>query len=132
MREEADVGLDARTAHTLRMLATGIAALLAALAALAALAPLSHAAAVTGVTVDHTKPSPAAGARTQYVVAFTTSKAGALSGADASVNVTFPADTAFTGYTGGSVVDVTTRRSVGACNGPSLGTVSCFLFSGET
>src|SRR5215217_4984733 len=131
MREEADVGLDARTAHRLRMLATGIAALLAALAALAAIAPLAHAAAVTGVSVAHGSPSPAAGARTQYVVGFTTSKEGALSGADASINVTFPADTGFTGYTGGSVVDVTTRRSVGSCGGPNLGSVSCGLFSGE-
>ena len=87
---------------------------------------------VTGVTVAHGSPSPAAGARTQYVVNFKASSTGGLSAAaNSRITVTFPSGTSFGGYTNGAVFDVTSDRTVGSCGSPSGTVIECSLFFGE-
>ncbi len=87
---------------------------------------------LSGVSVDHASPSPAEGARTQYVVRFTASATGGLSPAGNSrIIVSYPGGTTFTGYGGAEVFNVTTDQAVGSCFGPSGGASECYLFSGE-
>src|SRR4051794_40519418 len=68
---------------------------------------------LSGVTVDDTQPSSAAGGRMVYVVGFTTSSTGGLSSdAKSSITVTLPPGTGFSGYTG-TVLDGT--NTIGGC-----------------
>ena len=82
--------------------------------------------------VTVTSPSNAAGARTNYQVAFTTSATGALSQAAGSeILLTFPAGTNLTTYFTASVRDGT-GTNVGGCNNDVGQTITCFLFTGQT
>jgi hypothetical protein len=85
-------------------------------------------------TVNNSSPSAAAGARTAYVVKFTTSKTGGLSnGARSGIKLVFPSGTGLGSVSGASVDDATTGASgLGACNGPSGETIRCFLDSGKS
>jgi hypothetical protein len=86
---------------------------------------------VTNVTAANSPPSNAAGARTQYVVGFTTSSTGGLSNAaNSTISVTLPAGTGFGGYNTASVKVGT--NPVGTCGNPSGTTVTCTLFGGES
>ena len=77
-------------------------------------------------------PSNAAGAKTNYQVAFTTSATGALSQAAGSeILLTFPAGTNLTTYFTSSVRDGT-GTNVGGCNNDVGQTITCFLFTGQT
>jgi hypothetical protein len=82
------------------------------------------ASAVTTPSVVNGSPSNAAGARTQYVVTFATTAAGAT-----TIDVTFPTGTGFSPGWGGGIVydDTTSPTRVGTCFSPSSGTlkVSC-------
>jgi hypothetical protein len=80
-----------------------------------------------GVTVGTLAPS----ARTRYVLRFTASATGGLAnGANSRFDVTFPAGTTFTGWSGGSVLDVTRDVVVGNCGAPNGLVVQCGLFTG--
>ena len=103
-----------------------VAAVLAASALLWAAAP-ARASSVTGLTVDNSSPSQAAGAQTVYKIGFTTPGGVPVGG---SVTLGFPSGTGFAGYNGSTVVDATTGASVGNCGGQNQGLVSCGLFSG--
>ena len=89
---------------------------------------------ITAVTVDNTAPSRAAGARTQYVVGFTTSATGGgMSGAaNSRIDVTFPTGTAFPGCVSATVRNLTTATNVGSCCNPSGLVIQCSLFSSTT
>ncbi len=66
-------------------------------------------------TVTDGSPSSAAGALTDYTVAFKTSATGALSGAaGSSITIEFPAGTEFAGSVDGMVTDTTTHQSAGS------------------
>jgi hypothetical protein len=104
----------------------------ATLFAVLALASPAYATSVTNVTVDNTKPTSAAGARTGYVVTLTLTS-GISNALQSRINVTFPAGTTFEGRTGGeTVVDLTTGQDVGFCTGPSGLTIQCQLDSGAS
>jgi len=86
---------------------------------------------VTGVTVTNAFPTNAAGARTRYLVGFTTSPTGALAGAaDSRITLTLPAGTTFDGFDGGTVSAA--GDTVGSCSSPSGLTIECWLFGDET
>ena len=87
---------------------------------------------LTGVTVVNGSPSAGAGARTQYVVGFTTSATGGLSaGANSRISVTFPAGTALGTFTNAQVFDITSNRSVGNCGAAVGQLIQCQLFTNE-
>ncbi|WP_028067088.1 beta strand repeat-containing protein [Solirubrobacter soli] len=84
--------------------------------------------ALTNVTVANAAPSAAAGARTQYVVRFTTSATGGLSnGANSRLDFTFPAGTTFPGWAGGTIN--VAGAAVGNCGAPNGLAVQCSLFT---
>lgn len=88
------------------------------------------AAAVTDLTVDNTKPSAAAGARTVYRVGFTIT--AGLGGAD-SVRVTLPGDLGTDGWQTGTLRDETRGVDVGGCVRPNAALIStCTFFSGQS
>jgi hypothetical protein len=90
---------------------------------------------LSGLSVNNSIPSRAAGARTQYMVLFTTSETGALANdANSRITVTFPQGTTFAGYTNGAVFEVGAPQpnQVGSCGGPSNRTIQCSLFSGQS
>lgn len=88
------------------------------------------AAAVTDLTVDNTKPSAAAGARTVYRVGFTIT--AGLSGTD-SVRVTLPGDLGTDGWQTGTLRDETRGVDVGGCLRPNAVLIStCTFFSGQS
>jgi hypothetical protein len=91
---------------------------------------------VGGVTVDNTVASTAAGARTQYAVAFTTSSTGGLAQtANSRITVTFPSGTTGLGTLNGTRVldtSVTGSPQVGGCSAPSGLSIDCFLFGGAS
>src|SRR3954470_11981376 len=100
-----------------------VAALLLSIGALLlGAAPAS--ATVGSLQVDNSSPSAAAGARTQYVVTFTTS---APTG---QMTLTFPDGTSFAAYSGSAVFDGTTN--VGSCPTANQGTlkITCFRTGG--
>ncbi len=104
----------------------------ATIVALLAFASPAFASPVTNLTVANANPSAGAGARTQYAVGFTTSATGGLSSAANSlINVTFPAGTAFSGYTNGTVRNGA-AENVGSCSNPTALTIQCSLFSGRS
>ena len=87
---------------------------------------------LTGVTVVNGSPSAGAGARTQYVVGFTTSATGGLSaGANSRISVTFPAGTALGTFTNAQVFDIAGDRSVGNCGAAVGQLIQCQLFTNE-
>ena len=111
--------------------------ILAALAAVVStflIAPqAASASSVTGVTVDNTAPTRAAGGRTNYVIDFTTSATGGLSAAaNDRITVTFPTGTAFTGILTEDVFDGN-GNDIGGCFSPNTTnlTIDCFLASHE-
>jgi hypothetical protein len=90
--------------------------------------------ALTVLSVDHTKPSPAAGARTKYVIDFQASATGGLAAdANSRITVTFPTGTGFApGFNNADVFNITTNQDVGSCFLTPTGlTVTCFLDSGD-
>ena len=86
---------------------------------------------VSSVTVEHSAPSPGAGARTRYVVEFDATTTVPNLG---TISVEFPAGTGFGGYVSGQVVDTTSSGSttIGSCGNPSGQTITCGLFSSQT
>ena len=89
---------------------------------------------LSALLVDHTNPSAAAGARTQYVIGFDASSTGGMSrAANSEITVAFAPGTGFTGYTGGAVVDTTSSptTTIGSCGSPSGTVIKCGLFGGE-
>ena len=104
--------------------------LLATVLAVLTLASPAFASGVSNVTVNHNVPSNATGARTIYVLGFTTSASGALAPTD-RIRVTFPIGTGFGGWAGGVVRDVAAGEDVGNCSNPSNSVVECSLFSGR-
>ena len=111
-----------------------VSAVGAMLVVLAGPAGSANATSVSTVTVVNSSPSAAAGARTVYVVTFTTSRNGALSSAAGSqITLAFPAGTGLQSVFTSSVDDTTTgTNGVGACNPPSGETITCFLNTGST
>ena len=104
----------------------------ATIVALLAFASPAFASPVANLTVVNANPSAGAGARTQYAVGFTTSATGGLSSAaNSRINVTFPAGTAFSGYTSGTVRNAA-AEDVGSCSNPTALTIQCSLFSGRS
>jgi hypothetical protein len=90
-----------------------------------------HDSPVTGLSVDNTVPSPAAGAQTTYRFSFTTSAAGALSETqDSQINLTLPAGADVSDSTGGQVYDTTASGSpqVGDCGFSGSQTETCYMF----
>ena len=86
---------------------------------------------ITGLTVDNTVPSSAAGARTRYVASFTTSSTGALSeSANSQLIFSFPAGTTFPGWGGGTIT--VGGVTAGGCYGPSGTSVTCWLNTNST
>ena len=87
---------------------------------------------VSNVSVVNASPSAGAGARTQYVVGFTTSATGGLSaGANSRISVTFPAGTGLGTFTNAQVFDITSNRSVGNCGAAVGQLIQCQLFTNE-
>src|SRR4051794_10636567 len=88
----------------------------------------ARASSVSNLTVANGSPSNAAGARTQYVMTFSTSAAGALA-SGGTIDVTFPAGTTFANYGGGGLFNGTTR--IGNCPTPDPATLrtTCGLFA---
>jgi hypothetical protein len=84
--------------------------------------------------VDNSSPSATAGARTAYVVTFTTSRTGGLSNAAGSgITLVFPSGTGLGSVSTSSVDDTTTgANGIGACNPPSGETITCFLDEGKS
>jgi hypothetical protein len=106
-----------------------VSALAALLVVLAGPARSSPSSSVSGVTVNNSSPSAAAGAQTAYVVTFTTSANGALRGT--SITLVFPSGTGLGSVSTSSVDDTTTgANGLGACNPPSGETITCFLNTG--
>src|SRR6187402_2562468 len=103
--------------------------LAATLFALLAFASPAFASGVTITSATNAVPSNGAGARTVYVVGFTTSAAGALSQtAGDRIDVTFDAGTNLNTFGNGVVHDVTTATDVGSCNLLTALTLRCALF----
>src|ERR1700754_3998619 len=98
------------------------------------LASPSSAQQVTNLSLDLSKPSPAAGARTNYAVGFTTSDTGALSAAaNSRIEITLPPGASATGWNGGTVRDLGRSLDVGFCNSPDASLVStCALNTGQS
>ena len=85
----------------------------------------------SGLTVDNTTPTQAAGARTVYKVAFTTSSTGGLSeAANSRIDLSFATGTSLANWTGGTVTVAGT--SVGACTRLTDPHAQCWLYSGRT
>jgi len=99
--------------------------------------PVSDGGSITAPRVDNTSPSTAAGARTDYVMTFTTSGTGGLSGtAHSQITVTFPG-TATSPFNTGTIVnavvtDTTTSTVVGSCGVSSQTVEVCTISSGKT
>ncbi len=85
---------------------------------------------VSNVTAAIDNPSSGAGSRTRYVIRFTLSETGGLTGdANGQVTVNLPAGTTFGVNFNGSLVDLTTATSLGGCFAPSGQSVTCSLNS---
>ncbi len=95
------------------------------LGALLLTAAPASASSITGLTVANGSPSNGAGARTQYVVSFTTSASGALA-SGGTITVTFPTGTTFANFNSGRVFVGATQ--VGSCSTPNP-TTTCTLFA---
>ena len=82
-------------------------------------------------TVTIADPSAATGARTRYVIGFTVSATGGLSGeAGSEITLTLPAGTTAPEWQSGTIHDVTRNVDVGTCTNPGSGLVStCGFFS---
>src|SRR4051794_6219902 len=98
--------------------------------AVLALASPAFATPVTSVSVDNSAPSNAAGARSVYRIAFTTSATGALSGTDARIKLTLPPSTSLANWTGGTVT--VAGATVGFCSRLTDPNAECWLSSGKT
>src|SRR4051812_18497095 len=98
--------------------------------AVLALASPAVAAPVTNVSVDNSAPSNAAGARSVYRIAFTTSAAGALAGTDARIKLTLPPGTSLANWTGGTVT--VAGMTVGFCSRLTDPSLECWLSSDKT
>ncbi len=110
----------------------GLLTVVAAVVALGAFPALARASQVTGVTATNTPPSSAAGAQTTYIVGFTTSASGGLSGdSQSQITIALPAGTGVSSLTG-FVTETGSTQRLGNCNVSSGTTVTCPLFSGST
>ena len=101
--------------------------------ALTVLAPTAQAD-VSGVTVDNATPSNAAGAKTSYVIGFTTSATGGLSGtAGDHITISLPPGTNTATIVTTMVRDTTANpaQTIGNCTTAGL-TITCQIFSGQT
>ena len=99
--------------------------------------PVANGGIITAPRVDNTSPSTAAGARTDYVMTFTTSRTGGMSGtAHSQITITFPgtATSAFntTTIVNAIVTDATTSTQVGTCGVSSQTVEVCTISSGKT
>ena len=99
--------------------------------------PVANAKEISAPRVDNTSPSNAAGARTDYVMTFTTSSTGGLSGAAHSqITITFPgtATSPFntTTIVNAIVTDTTTSTQVGTCGVSSQTVEVCTIAAGKT
>ena len=82
-------------------------------------------------TATITSPSNAAGARTVYSIAFTTSSTGGLSAlANSQITITFPSGTNLATVVGSSVLN-SANTDVGSCTTSGL-TATCGLFGGDS
>ena len=105
---------------------------LAALLLMGAFAGVAHAAnPVSGLTVDPLTPSDAGGARTDYVIHFSTSATGAL-GAGQHITITFPMSSNTTTIVNAIVTDTTTSTQVGTCGVSSQTVEVCTISSGKS
>jgi hypothetical protein len=102
----------------------------ATLVAILSLSTPAFASGVTNVTVANTAPTNAAGARTTFVVGFTTTTALAT---DGDIRITLPAGTGSDGWGGGEVrAAATGATSIGNCYSPSNLVVECYLHANRT
>ena len=105
-----------------------------ALLLMAVFAGVAQASSVSTPTVNNTSPSPAAGAKTVYTVAFTTSANGALSAAvNDQITIGFPATTDLSGLVGSSVKVAGNNSSIGSCfHASGTQNAVCQLGTGQT
>src|SRR6202042_2575329 len=95
-------------------------------------AGVAHAAnPVSGLTVDPLTPSDAGGARTDYVIHFSTSATGAL-GAGQHITITFPMSSNTTTIVNTVVTDTTTSTQVGTCGVSSQTVEVCTISPGKS
>ncbi len=103
---------------------------IAALIVMGAFAGSAQAAAVTGLTVDPLTPSAAGGARTDYVIHFSTSRTGALA-AGQHITITLPTNTSVRTVINTSVTVGATQ--VGSCGIGSADNIEiCTIFQGQS
>ena len=99
--------------------------------------PVVTAGTITTPTVNNSSPSTAAGARTDYVITFTTSGTGGMSAtAHSQITITFPG-TATTPFNTSTIVnaivtDTTTSTQVGTCGVSSQTVEVCTISSGKS
>jgi hypothetical protein len=107
---------------------------LATLVAVLALSTPAFAGEVTNVTVDNTVPSNAAGARTTYVVGFTTTTGVLSQAGDDRITVAFPAGTGLDDWGGGDVRAAATGATViGSCRRKAGDSeIECYLHSNRS
>src|SRR5204862_320280 len=88
---------------------------------------------VSGITVDNSFPTRAAGGRTNYTVAFALSDRGRLAEtANSHITIDFPDTTGFGGLLSGdaTVIDVEAQKDVGYCGSANAqGQITCSLDS---
>ncbi|MBV9606624.1 MAG: hypothetical protein JO027_16030, partial [Solirubrobacterales bacterium] len=101
------------------------------LALLAAFAGVAQASTVTGLTLDPLTPSAAGGARTDYVIHFSTSGAGALSPGQ-QITITLPPSSSTFTIVKAVVTDNTTGQQVGGCGASSQTVEGCTISSGKS
>jgi hypothetical protein len=87
---------------------------------------------VSQPSVNNSSPSAVVGAQTAYVVTFTTSRTGGLSGAaGGGITLVFPSGTGLGSVSSSTVDDVTTKGDgIGSCGPPNGQTISCSLLKG--
>jgi len=99
--------------------------------------PVANAGTISTPTVTNSSPTTAAGARTDYLISFTTSGTGGMSGtAHSQITITFPgtATSPFntTTIVNAIVTDTTTSTQVGTCGVSSQTVEVCTISSGKT
>ncbi len=119
------IGAGAVRRPSLALIATSASIVLCAFPAVA------QASSVSGVSATDTPPSAGAGAKTVYMIGFTTSASGALS-SGSQISITFAAPTDTGSLVGSSVTDTTTNAPVGSCFSSSTTVVTCTISSGKS
>lgn len=110
----------------------GVSAFAVLLVVLAAPARSASSTSVSKASVNNVSPSAAAGARTNYVVTFTTSVSGVLGGPGGSqITLVFPSGTGLASMSASSVDDITSgANGIGSCRPPNGQTITCTLNPG--